>query len=1554
MRKFGLFLIVVLLFGLLPAATAAQLGRGPSPALVGLTLTPESQQGTTTCWDAEAYYTFELTNDTGVDSFFDITVSALFPTTCPAQVYAAAGETVSFECSVGVPLGGVTDTATIAAGGQGYSDSATVTTLVDRTGEWAAQPPSPFATQYSPVISWDGRLYVMGMDDDDRGVPPDGQVLIWDGTAWALGAVSGHYTTVDTDACLGLDAAGDPVIDLLSSQPYGGVFPRYNIDSDTWTTTPAPPGYPSGINNAEIVSMLQHTGQNLCYITGGWSYSGIPYYSPLYAYDPAAQTWTSLGSFTYAAANLQDHFAWYVPWVEGGAICIAGGRTWQDTPPYDMFYADSQCYVLGTGLFHAPNADLGPLPEPWHAGGDAWRENDGRYEIWGSHGMDVSRQTLTSFYAAPGQPFAYGPAPAHDFLASEGDNYGGSIWAANGSTQGFWSSTLVESLELCPASCVAPSGAGFSRTPSAPTILEPVTFTAARPAGTGPRTYSWDFGDGATATGRTAHHTYIVPGDYTVTLTVSNECGATQEQETVTVIGVPDIVLTPTSLEQTLEPETQAQQTLSVCNEGTEPLTWILTEAPGTKAVTPALSGAERGSNPHPASPAASGEGKGELALPLSSKLPPASGVASQPIHPDAVLWEQLPESTYSIYSDLWADPGLALWTSDDFENAEMWQIDTIHVPGGLASGSLANALALHWCLYPDAGGAPAGDPFVGGEAWCWSTQPTDPAVTIGGGMYGADVTLDVLAGQGAPLSVPAGHWWLLFYPEFPTFPSDVFAVLLTETTNLAFAHFLDPIDYLGFGLTSWTPMSDLGANADMAFRLEGIEVTYDILWLDEDPASGMVLPGECAEVTATFSAAGLAPGGYTGALYIYSNDPDTPQATVPVELTVELPGPRIAVSPASLVAEQCPDTQTTQPLGICSTGSEDVTWSLAEAIDWLSMDLASGTLPPGECDQVMVTFDSTTLWPDSFFDVFFVDSNDPNHPQVQVPAELTVWAPPSGADFSWAPPSPVVGEVVTFTGTAQGSEPLDYTWAFGDGGGGGGATVEHTFAAAGDHLVTLTVSNACDGAVVQKVVHVYAGPALRIEPALLSARVCQDTSGTAPVQVCNDGDLALDWLVETAPNWVGWTPSSGTVLAGLCQPVESFFDSAGLPPGIYSDTIHGRWQVDSFFDVFVEMTVKEPVHGAAFTWSPVEPLAGLPVTFQATTEGTGPFRFEWDFGDGSTGLGPEVTHIYPAPGEFLPRVTVTDADGDCGSDSVQHLVQVYGGPEIEIDPMALSATVCGEDHEVQSLQVCNLGDLELSWSAAEGLSWLTVSPTAGTLGPGECQSVDADFFGPGSDPFQDMVVFSSNDPDEPAVNVAVSLTVLEVVHDAGFSWTPASPYAGQRVTFTGTAQGSGPIHYTWGFDPGIRTLPEANPVTYRFTAAGEYLVSMGAWNACGGQFVHHTVAVAPAPSKTHVNWIRMSYVDRGLGRYAVVGKVQIVDAARAAVPGATVHAEWTAPNGATTAQQTLTNVTGLAAFKVPTMQTGIWHLCVTDVVLAGWVYDPAANGETCDTVTIP
>lgn len=92
--------------------------------------------------------------------------------------------------------------------------------------------------------------------------------------------------------------------------------------------------------------------------------------------------------------------------------------------------------------------------------------------------------------------------------------------------------------ETCTVNVVPPpvpaEVVSISANPQTFEVCEPVTVTFnANVTGDTPITYSWDFGDGTTGTGPNPTHTYTTAGNYTVSLTVSNEAGS--DTETITI-----------------------------------------------------------------------------------------------------------------------------------------------------------------------------------------------------------------------------------------------------------------------------------------------------------------------------------------------------------------------------------------------------------------------------------------------------------------------------------------------------------------------------------------------------------------------------------------------------------------------------------------------------------------------------------------------------------------------------------------------------------------------------------------------------------------------------------------------------------------------------------------------------------------------------------------------------------------------------------------------------------------------------------------------------------
>ena len=82
----------------------------------------------------------------------------------------------------------------------------------------------------------------------------------------------------------------------------------------------------------------------------------------------------------------------------------------------------------------------------------------------------------------------------------------------------------------------------------------------------------------------------------------------------------------------------------------------------------------------------------------------------------------------------------------------------------------------------------------------------------------------------------------------------------------------------------------------------------------------------------------------------------------------------------------------------------------------------------------------------------------------------------------------------------------------------------------------------------------------------------------------------------------------------------------------------------------------------ARFTFSPTEPTVNVPVNFNGRESTAAPGRrivdWEWDFGDGTGGRGPQVSHTYTRAGTYTVTLTITDDVGRTQSTSTTVPVQ--------------------------------------------------------------------------------------------------------------------------------------------------------------------------------------------------------------------------------------------------------------------------------------------------------
>jgi hypothetical protein len=293
--------------------------------------------------------------------------------------------------------------------------------------KWELLEPSP-ASAFSNAVAWaihDGGLWSIG------GVTNNHAARRYDPTTdtWTTHAVEPEpWIQTAGDACYGLNKNGHEIVVLFPSTS-GGDLHIYNITRDAWSALPPPASFPpGGLIGHDIVTLYNITGENVCYISGGFSGAGL--LSDLWEFLPDTRQLTNLGSFDHAT-GFRNHASWYIPWGgEKGSICVGGGEDGNG-----IIRDETQCYDIAEWSFSPFNVLLGPLPAPWAYMADGWKIHEGRYQIWLANGLDMDHNPFqASAYLDPQGAFVYGPAPNVALFNTEGDGCQGDFYVEQGAS----------------------------------------------------------------------------------------------------------------------------------------------------------------------------------------------------------------------------------------------------------------------------------------------------------------------------------------------------------------------------------------------------------------------------------------------------------------------------------------------------------------------------------------------------------------------------------------------------------------------------------------------------------------------------------------------------------------------------------------------------------------------------------------------------------------------------------------------------------------------------------------------------------------------------------------------------------------------------------------------------------------------------------------------------------------------------------------------------------------------------------------------------------------
>ena len=370
--------------------------------------------------------------------------------------------------------------------------------------------------------------------------------------------------------------------------------------------------------------------------------------------------------------------------------------------------------------------------------------------------------------------------------------------------------------------------------------------------------------------------------------------------------GQPDITVSPISFDETLPPDTTQDYTLTIGNAGDAALTYDISD---------------RGTT---------GQG-----APSGVQLP-----TSQFVEREGLI-ELSPSEPMSFATPLTTGTEIA-YDDGEAESAYYWDFANcgfaVRFTPPQYPVDLTVARICFWPGWPDSDH----EEF---DVEVYDDDGTDgsPGTLLGGGTTMAsdwgwcDVDISALG-----ITITSGDFYVL-YKQLTNAP-DCEALCVDENNPAGRSW-----DYFYIWYEGWEPWEEV--NNMIRCVVEAGGAAEGCSWLDENPTSGSVQPGNSATITVTIDTTGLAEGDYSAEIVIASNDPDEDPKIVPVTLHVDQPGtqPDITVSPTSFDETLASDTTQDYTLTIGNAGDVALTYDISdrEATGGGSGLAPTGTSPP-------------------------------------------------------------------------------------------------------------------------------------------------------------------------------------------------------------------------------------------------------------------------------------------------------------------------------------------------------------------------------------------------------------------------------------------------------------------------------------------------------------------------------------------------------------------------------------------------------------------------------
>jgi len=713
---------------------------------------------------------------------------------------------------------------------------------------------------------------------------------------------------------------------------------------------------------------------------------------------------------------------------------------------------------------------------------------------------------------------------------------------------------------------------GLAATSDSPTQLGAETaFTATLTDGTPPITYAWDFGDGATGSGATTTHTYLSVGTFTATVTATNGAGDAVAQTLVDVLPNPILGLAATSDSPTqLLDQTTFTATVT---SGTPPITytWNFGDGATGSGVTTTHTYASVGT--FTATVTATNGAGNATAQTVVEVLPnPIAGLSAVNDGPmevgslttmtATVTGGTLPIAYTWNFGDGITDTGAvathiyavygtytATVTATNASNTQVAQTVVTILPAPVSGLDAQSDLSTY-----------LGDPTYFTATVTGGTMPIAFVWDFGDGITGTGATIS--------------HTYAVVGPYTATVTATNAAGSVTDTAA-AYVYIIPPDPITDLTAVNDSPTQEGAATAFTATVTGGTEpINYEWDFGDGEPGAG-------ATPTHTYAMWGT----YTATVTA------TNAAGVAVTTTVltVLPNPIVGLTAVNDGPTQLGEETAFTATVTGGTTPIDYTWAFGDGIT------GTGAVPT-HTYATWGTFTATVTATNAASSVFTT-------------TVVTVSPNPILGLVATSDSPTIFGQTTTLTASVTGgTEPITYTWDFGDGDGDLGAVVTHIYPGVDTYTATVAATNPAGLAVATTLVFVSEVPpdpivglsAINDSPTSLgdeTAFTATVTGGTPPIAyVWNFGDGMTGAGVTTTHTYAGVGIFTATVTAT---------NAAG--PAVATTVVTvSQAQIKVFLPLVVKPSTPANLMVTGIAVTPASPVAGSAATVCVTVANTG------------------------------------------------------------------------------------------------------------------------------------------------------------------------------------------------------------------------------------------------------------------------------------------------------------------------------------------------------------